>query len=398
MVWLVFLWCDYGCHGHTGENTIGEVAIPPLAGLNNKPHSDSPHSIRNIVKRKVHHDSQDHDNHLTNRINNHNTRRTTSKRTPTSAPTPSFLNSPSPPTNDNSTTTVPVDTTPTDGTFTVNINANNDKTNKYGTLNFFLIGDWGKGGNDGTVWSSFESVSDRNKEGGGNSVVVVTDDDVENTRTSTATPTSLRTKTSAFSSISTPNSPSVSTITSTAAATAITTTTAGATTTTNNNNNNNQVYQAAIAQSMAAHATSSPPSFILALGDNFYTKGVTSTTDSLWSSLWTDVYLTYTSLKVPWYAVLGNHDYGNSDGPQAEIDRTSIDSYWVMPQQYYSKSYNIPGGGLLVTVFVDTTTLAPSVNQCCNEKGDTPYDTYIHPPMHLNVAMKKVGGGDEGTC
>ena len=56
-------------------------------------------------------------------------------------------------------------------------------------------------------------------------------------------------------------------------------------------------------------------------------------------------------------------------GPQAEIDRTSIDDYWVMPTQYYSKSFAIPGGGLLSIVFVDTTTLAPSVNQCCNEKG-----------------------------
>ena len=61
----------------------------------------------------------------------------------------------------------------------------------------------------------------------------------------------------------------------------------------NNNNKNKQVYtyQAAIAKSMSSYASELRPaaSFIIALGDNFYNDGVSSTSDSLWTSLWSDV-------------------------------------------------------------------------------------------------------------
>ena len=33
------------------------------------------------------------------------------------------------------------------------------------------------------------------------------------------------------------------------------------------------------------------------------------------------------------------------------------------------KTFEIPGGGVVTVVMIDTTTLAPSMNQCCNEKG-----------------------------
>lgn len=43
-----------------------------------------------------------------------------------------------------------------------------------------------------------------------------------------------------------------------------------------------QLYQAAIASAMDTYSmnTKPTPSFVVALGDNFYTKGVSSTTDS----------------------------------------------------------------------------------------------------------------------
>ena len=43
-------------------------------------------------------------------------------------------------------------------------------------------------------------------------------------------------------------------------------------------------YQAPLAKAMGQYAANSnpKPSFIVALGDNFYTEGVSSTTDSLW--------------------------------------------------------------------------------------------------------------------
>jgi tartrate-resistant acid phosphatase type 5 len=63
--------------------------------------------------------------------------------------------------------------------------------------------------------------------------------------------------------------------------------------------------QANIAKAMGSYAETFGPSFIIAAGDNFYTLGVSSTSDSNWKDLWSDVYLPYTSLQVPWHAVFG---------------------------------------------------------------------------------------------
>ena len=125
---------------------------------------------------------------------------------------------------------------------------------------------------------------------------------------------------------------------------------------------------------MINHYTQKNLSAVFVLGDNFYDNGVKSTsTDSTWMNYWTNIYLTNGSSlgSVPWYAVIGNHDYGYGEyGVQAQIDRTFIadnSTKWVMPAQNYSQSFDIVGG--VTVIFNDTTTLSPSVNKCCNEKG-----------------------------
>jgi hypothetical protein len=68
--------------------------------------------------------------------------------------------------------------------------------------------------------------------------------------------------------------------------------------------------------------------------------------------------------------LLGNHDYGyGAQGVQAQLDRTLIDEYWSFPATNYSKTFDIPEGGTVTVVFIDTTILAPSENKCCNENG-----------------------------
>jgi hypothetical protein len=135
--------------------------------------------------------------------------------------------------------------------------------------------------------------------------------------------------------------------------------------------------QGRVADAMGFVANYTPPSFVLALGDNFYTEGVASTNDSRWSTHFRQVYFEqFDSLQgVPWHPALGNHDLGyGSTGVQAQINRSDYDSgdddgAWQMPAQYYTVKYDIPGGGFVQVIVVDTTWLAPSENGATNEEG-----------------------------
>jgi tartrate-resistant acid phosphatase type 5 len=139
-------------------------------------------------------------------------------------------------------------------------------------------------------------------------------------------------------------------------------------------------YQMQIATAMGNYASTADPkpSFLVALGDNFYNNGVYSATDPAWKYLWQDVYLQFDDLNIPWYPVLGNHDYGyGATGVLAQLERSNLhtdDDAWEMPSTNYTKTFSIPGGkgGTVQIIFIDTTTLAPSVNKCCNEKGYVP--------------------------
>jgi hypothetical protein len=142
--------------------------------------------------------------------------------------------------------------------------------------------------------------------------------------------------------------------------------------------NGKTFYQVHIAKAMAAFAltTQPSPSFVVTVGDNFYSNGVSSATDTLWDYLWKDIYINnYPQLNIPWYPVFGNHDYGGgSSAVRAQIERFEAhadDDIWVFPATNYTKRFEIPGsnGGDVVLVFVDTTTLAPNVNKCCNQNG-----------------------------
>lgn len=66
------------------------------------------------------------------------------------------------------------------------------------------------------------------------------------------------------------------------------------------------LFQPQVAKAMGKYAAQSKPvpSFVLALGDNFYLNGVSSATDVLWNYLWKDVYGGYSGLNIPWYPIL----------------------------------------------------------------------------------------------
>ncbi|WP_230770022.1 metallophosphoesterase [Sphingomonas sp. Leaf4] len=87
-----------------------------------------------------------------------------------------------------------------------------------------------------------------------------------------------------------------------------------------------------VAAAMGRAAAAARSDFVLAIGDNFYSDGVESVDDPLWQSVFEGVY-THPALQVPWYALLGNHDYRGN--PQAQIDYAATSKRWRMPARYY---------------------------------------------------------------
>jgi tartrate-resistant acid phosphatase type 5 len=78
--------------------------------------------------------------------------------------------------------------------------------------------------------------------------------------------------------------------------------------------------------------------FAVMLGDNFYPSGVSSTNDPLWQSAFVTP---YAPANIPFYAVLGNHDYGG-DGAGYEVSKADIqvaysqvNPKWRMPALHY---------------------------------------------------------------
>lgn len=127
----------------------------------------------------------------------------------------------------------------------------------------------------------------------------------------------------------------------------------------NQGNGQNTYTSVLVAQAMAKYATSTPADFLLALGDNFYNNGVASVEDALWTTYYKNVY-NFDSLIIPWYAILGNHDYGSNKGAgniQAQLDYN--DGRWHAGH-CYMQSFTIPNTAVTVDiVFVDSTLLAP---------------------------------------
>jgi hypothetical protein len=96
--------------------------------------------------------------------------------------------------------------------------------------------------------------------------------------------------------------------------------------------------QLAVAQAMHEKLLATNSAFIVLLGDNFYDTGVVSITDSQWETKFEDIYGDW---GVPVYAVLGNHDYGGGAGAvdsvgQFQVDYSSSDTSWTMPDKFYS--------------------------------------------------------------
>lgn len=108
------------------------------------------------------------------------------------------------------------------------------------------------------------------------------------------------------------------------------------------------------------------PEFIVATGDIHHFDGVESTSDPLWMTNYELIY-SHPELMVPWYAMLGNHEYrGNT---QAVIDYSKVSRRWRMPDRYYTLAFSDKGTSVRI-VCLDTTPLINRYREECNEYPD----------------------------
>lgn len=111
--------------------------------------------------------------------------------------------------------------------------------------------------------------------------------------------------------------------------------------------------QKPIAETMGRMAESIDIEFVVAAGDVHHFEGVRSTSDPLWMTNYELIY-SHPDLMLPWYAILGNHEYrGNT---QAVIDYTQVSARWNVPALYYTKVMEEDGATLRL-VMLDTSPL-----------------------------------------
>jgi 3',5'-cyclic AMP phosphodiesterase CpdA len=122
--------------------------------------------------------------------------------------------------------------------------------------------------------------------------------------------------------------------------------------------------------------------FLLALGDNFYEKGVVSEDDPQWTKSYEDVY-NFTSLQKPWYALLGNHDHAGNASAQIDYFLDHLDNRWIMPDYWYSKTFAVDSNTTMQVVFIDTVLL--SKNTTLQVLKDNIKDGILPPEYYQKV-------------
>jgi tartrate-resistant acid phosphatase type 5 len=113
--------------------------------------------------------------------------------------------------------------------------------------------------------------------------------------------------------------------------------------------------QQAVADRMGAEAAAKGSQFIASTGDNFYMLGVSSIHDTKWRSSFEDVYAHPAFHAIPWYPVLGNHDYGGNVEAQIHYGR-EVSPRWKMDGRHYHPPIAMPGGVSVDFFFIDTVT------------------------------------------
>ena len=138
---------------------------------------------------------------------------------------------------------------------------------------------------------------------------------------------------------------------------------------------NGSDHQRDVATQMGVVGASLGSRYVFSVGDNFYEDGVQSATDPQWRTSFEDIY-TSSSLQVPWFVALGNHDYRGV--PQAQLDYARTSARWRMPNRYYKVAGPEIGAPQVDFFVIDTSPLVHK------------YREKVHSVIAANVASQDV--------
>ena len=127
--------------------------------------------------------------------------------------------------------------------------------------------------------------------------------------------------------------------------------------------------------------------FNLAIGDNFYFRGVKDVRDEMWFKTFENVY-THKSLQNPWYPLFGNHDWqGNVS---AQIDYSRFSNRWTAPNFWYTLDYTFGDPGQEKQTQVRFLMIDAPI-QCDSGKFDKyyPYDYPTKPTLEQKADQLK---------
>ncbi len=97
------------------------------------------------------------------------------------------------------------------------------------------------------------------------------------------------------------------------------------------------------------YASANNPQFVLNTGDNFYYCGIQNTSDAQINEDYVSV---FGKLSLPWYNILGNHDYGFN--PEAQLELPNVISQWIMDDRYYYRRIELSSPIVIHLIALDT--------------------------------------------
>lgn len=138
---------------------------------------------------------------------------------------------------------------------------------------------------------------------------------------------------------------------------------------------------------------------VMLLGDNFYGPDLSGVGDSAWQLKFERVYRGDWLGRVPFYAVLGNHDF-DSAAVELEYGRRGLGSgRWKMPDRYYTQDFGeVDGRPLLRVVFLDSSQDAAGLQRQAQFLRESFAKPGAAPIWKMVVAHHAIrAGGDRGN-